>query len=232
MKKLLNFLLVRRPETENKWWNRLFNVVLFGSGIVVFLLTIFLVINSYNHNWITYNPAVFSFEQNYNEIDSKEIPCTKGLFSCKGIDISKQDESRYWTLYQTAVTSLQKQFGMDKYNYDDCPHTTYQKPINILFDKIFGGNTTADYPTQLIDCVNKIYNDMKANPSYSEYQTAVKNLYDQPSVKITRNIHYGIILTDITLWVVIPIIAVLVWIVFWSAIIYRATLYIIFGKKK
>lgn len=37
MKKLLNVLLVRRPEIENKWWHRLANVLIFAST-VVFLL--------------------------------------------------------------------------------------------------------------------------------------------------------------------------------------------------
>ena len=91
MKKLLNILLVKKPETENKWWHRLFVVFLFGSGVIVFILSIFLTVDSNNHDWITYNPAVFSFEQNYNEAGGKEIFCTKGLFSCTGIDLSKQD---------------------------------------------------------------------------------------------------------------------------------------------
>ena len=225
--------MVKKLETENKWWHRLFVVFLFGSGIIVFILSIFLTVDSNNHNWITYNPAVFSFEQNYNEAGGKEIFCTKGLFSCTGIDLSKQDESRYWTLYQTAVTNLQKQFGMDKYDVNNCPHTSSETPMFLAFDRISGKTTSTQIAsTQLVNCVNKVMNDMESNPAYSAYQTSVKNLDNSPSFKITKNIQYGAIIGDVVSWVIIPIIVVLIWILFWSSIVYRSVLYIVFGNKK
>ena len=232
MKKIINIFITRRNEINNKWWNRLFNVLLLGSTIVIFVLSLSVIGITYDNSWVTYS-VKFSFEPDYNDATGTEIDCKNslGFLECEGVD-SALYQKQYSDLYDKSVISLQKQFGIDKYDYDNCPHTAYQKPINVLFDKISGKNTTADYPPQLIDCVNKLNSDMKADPSYSQYTDSIKTLGTKTSIRLTKIIHYPIIIIDVALWIFIPLIAVLIWIVFWSSIIYRSILYIIFGKNK
>ena len=122
---------------------------------------------------------------------------------------------------------------MDKYDVNNCPHTSSETPMSIAFDRISGKTiSTQIASTQLVNCVNKVMNDMESNPAYSAYQTSVKNLDNNPSFKITKNIQYGAIIGDVVSWVIIPIIVVLIWILFWSSIVYRSVLYIVFGNKK
>lgn len=59
MKGILDFLLVRRLETKDKWWHRLFLVLLFGSTVVVFVLTLQSSISNYFPPTVT--PATISF---------------------------------------------------------------------------------------------------------------------------------------------------------------------------
>ena len=232
MKKLLNFLFVNRQETENKWWHRLFMVFLFGSGILISISSIFLFYNN-NHNWITYNPAVFSFELNYDKAQGEEVHCSQNLFSCGSTNLSKEDEDRYWASHQISVTNLQKQYGMDKYDVNSCPHDSSQNLFFIVADRISKKTIpTRVFPTQLVNCVNKVMSDMESDKAYSEYQTSLKNLDVNTSFKITKNINYSTIISNIASWIFTPIITILIWILFWSSIIYRSLLYIIFGKKK
>jgi hypothetical protein len=41
-----------------------------------------------------------------------------------------------------------------------------------------------------------------------------------------------LMLSDIAFWVMVPLLVLLLWVVFWDSIVYRAILYVIYGKKK
>lgn len=225
MKKLLNVLLVRRPETENKWWHRLFTVLLFGSGILVSVSAIFLSVDSYNHTWITHHPVAFSLEPNYQQASGKEFPCDwsfdttraanepiKSIIECKGVDIPLTDARTYGTLYDTAEKNLETQYGLDKYTAD-CPKSNGESKLS---------------PEQ-ISCIRNVFTDEQADPAYPKYQDSLKDL---ARIKVAQDINFGYILSDIALWLFISILVLALWIVFWSSVIYRSVLYIVFGKKK
>lgn len=222
MKKLLNFLLVRRPETENKWWHRLFSVLLFGSALFVLIFAVLLNVDSSDHTWVTYKPVAFSLEQNYQEATGKELSCERTLnfsgeerliIKCEGVDISPQDANRYKELYDIAENNLEKQFGLDKYNIAKCSKSRINGKLS----------------PEEISCVRENLDAWQADPQYPKYQEALKNI---AHIKVTRNTDFGLMLTDIGLWVVVPVLVTILWIIFWSAVVYRSILYIIFGKKK
>jgi hypothetical protein len=226
MKKLLNFLLVRRTETENKWWHRLFSVLLFGSALVVLVFAVLLNVDSSDHTWVTYKPVAFSLEQNYQQANGKELPCNwsfdttraanepiKSVIECKDVEIPLTDARTYGALYDTARKNLETQYGLDKYSTANCPKSTGETKLS---------------PEQ-ISCIRKVFADEEADPAYPQYQEALKNL---AHIKVMRDTNFGLMLTDIGLWVVVPILAAILWIIFWSAVVYRSILYIIFGKKK
>jgi hypothetical protein len=229
MKRFLSFLLVRRPETENKWWHRLFTVLLFGSALVALVISVFLTIDSYNHTWITHKPVAFSLESNYQDANGKELSCEQDIFmfptssnepaingagiKCDGVTLTRSDSKRYEALYEAERKDLEKQFGLDKYNLTNCPRSLPGERLS---------------PEQ-ISCIRENLDAEQADPEYPKYQSALKDLL---RIKVVKNINYEFMLTDIGLWVAIPLLTVLLWIVFWSAIIYRSVLYIIFGKRK
>ncbi len=229
--KISNFLFVHRPEIDNKWWNRLFTVFLFGSAIIVFILTVYLTVSSYYPNWVIYGdqPLAFSLEPNYQKISGKELPCDLNLFAfpvsatepaidgegmnCKGVILSDFDSKRYATLYNSAEKTLEKQYGFDKY-FDDSMCT--------------GGSPSANQTCEF-DSFNKGETAEQADPSYGQYLKDYNNL---ARIKVSETGNLGNIILDVTLWIAIPVLVLVVWILFWSFIFYRTLLYIIYGKQK
>lgn len=222
MKKILNFLLVRRPEVENKWWDRLFKVLLFGSSILLFIAVLGGIVSE-KRQWITYeSPYMFSLEPNYHEFVGKEFSCESSLntsnsedvehpvvVKCEDVNISYADSIRYEELEREEVNKIYKEFGFDKYSWDDCPVDTTKNRMNCIKEKVAAE---------------------RADTSYSDYMATVKKI--PLNVKVARNVHFSVIFVDIIFWLVVSIVSVLLWIIFWSSIIYRSILYIIFGKKK
>ncbi len=246
MKRLLNFLFVNRSETLNKWWHRLFKVLLFGSAIIVFMTSIFLIVDDYSYDWgLEYQP-VFSLEPNYNEIDAKEFDCTRSPFiECQGPDISSYDLKRYQILWQEARDNLWKQSGLaEKYETNKCEEFPLNLKSGSLTTKMIAEMRVASglegYPTTSgnistqeragIICWMNVVTEEYKDPAYAIYTSSLGNL--PLKVKFLRDIHYVNIVYDILYLIVASIISVLVWIIFWSAIVYRSTLYIIFGKVK
>lgn len=221
MRKILNFLLVRRPEIKNKWWDRLFKVLLIGTSIILFIGVLGGTILERNQ-WTNYgNPYIFSLEKNYKEFDGREFTCNTStndidindkqhlwIMKCDGAQISYEDSVRYEGLERVAATKIYKELGLDKYSWDNCV-----------------GNTFGDRS----DCIKEMIAAEKTDPAYPNYQNAIKNM--PLHIKMTRNILFGSIFTDVAKWILIPIISVLLWIIFWNSIIYKSVLYIVFGKN-
>jgi hypothetical protein len=222
--KILNMLFVRRSEAKDRWWNRLFVVLLLGSGIVVFVLSVFIMIIGHNHNWITYHPVAFSLEQNYQQAKGKEFACNwsfdtsrsanepvQSIIECKGVEIPLNEARIYGNLYDTAINNLEIKYGLDKYfDTSTCPPSN-NKISDCEFDLIVKGSESE-----------------QTDPSYKQYQTDLKNL---ARIKAVRSIDFGYIFEDVVFWLLIPIFILALWIVFWSSLIYRTVLYIIFGKE-
>jgi hypothetical protein len=231
MKKIINLLLVHRQETKDKWWHRLFVVILFGSGIFVFILTIYLTVVSYYPKWVVYGdkPLAYGAESNYQEVSGKELPCNLAvdelsndnnhlsfIIQCNGVNLSYEDSKKYKTLYDSVDTYLQQQFGLvDKYS-NNCPSAKL-KPAGTPFTN------------EQLACIRQSMAQEQADPDYIKYQTALDKIN---VIKVSENSNLWHIIFDIALWIIIPIFVFIVWILFWDSIIYRAVLYIIFGKKK
>lgn len=230
MNKILKLFSVKREDLklENKWWHRLFTVFLVASGIIVLILAVCLTIGSYNLKWVIYGdkPLAFSLDPNYGKVVGKELPCESVIddsasslsftIKCNDVNLSHEDSQRYQTLYDAASKYLSQQFGLDKYG-STCSNSW---------------SSTAVLGTQLsaeqIACVRKAIADESADPAYPKYQNALKNI---ARVKVSENSNLGVVFFDILLWIIIPIFALLAWILFWNSIVYRSILYVIFGKK-
>ncbi len=248
MKKLLRILFVKREETKNKWWDRLFHVLLGGTSILLLLLAIFLTLESTNNAWVSYRPVAFSLEPNYEQAQGKEVLCEPTLESwndkgvkCGEVILSDQELARYYALRETASERLWKQSGLDGKYVADCAkfplkaagsNITLQKIA--AFDQILGQDSattqmSAEERAGLACWKNNLIAE-HADPAYSAYQTALDNLNDN-KVKLVGSTNFGLVFDDIASWTLIPILVVLLWVLFWSSVVYRATLYVIYGKK-
>ncbi len=221
IKKLVsNIVFIKRPETENKWWHRLSQVLVFGSGIIVFIISILFSLDYLgNHRYVAYHPTAFSLEPNYERAKGKEFRCEETLnfsgeerfiIKCEGIAISPEASKRYQILYNVADKDLEKQFGLDKYDATHC-------------------SNSEKFTTEAMDCIWQAVEDKQADAAYDEYLEAQKNI---ARIKVVKDIHYKYILSDVCMFLLVPIVSFIAWILLWNSVIYRVILYIIYGKKK
>lgn len=221
MKKLLNFILVNREEVKNKWWHRLFIVLLLASAIILFVSVFFSTVNDNNHVWLTYHPVAFSLEPNYQQANGKELSCDYDIsafihgegLKCDGVILSEADSKRYTALYSLAEKNLDKHYGFDK--YFDTSACRASAPADKISDCEF-------------DIVMKGSKAEQEDPSYAQYQIDLKNL---AHIKVARDVNFLIMFKDIALWLIIPIIILFLWVILWGSIVYRSILYIIYGKQ-
>ncbi len=220
--KIINIFFVNRAETVDKWWHRLFKVLLVASTIFIFTVTILAVIDSQNHVWVTNKPVAFSLEPNYQKVRGEEIPCEENLnfndgdrliIKCEGVDIPTQEAKKYKELYDAADNNLEKQFGLDKYSITKCS----QPRIN------------GKLSPEEISCVRENLDAWQADPNYSKYQEEVKKL---ARIKVIRDVDFGLMSRDIGMLLVTPLFCALVWFILMNSILYRIVLYIIYGNKK
>lgn len=231
---------MRRMETENKWWNRLFNVFLGGTSILLLIFTFFLIIDSHKNSSVTYDPVAFSLESNYQQATGKEFPCNKSIdtsrsatepmkftIECVGVEITPTDARRYEDLYDQADKKLRQDDGIEELS---------NKFIQICKDEVSSQTfpttytgLTPKYIAQIQCVLLKTKADSSYNQLYDKYQNDLKSL---AYIKVARNVHVGNVIGDIVLLLLIPILVLILWVVFWSSIIYRSVLYIVFGKKK
>ncbi len=227
--KITNFFLVKRPETENKWWHRLFTVLLFGSTIFVLILTVYLSIGNNNHDWVA-NNITFNLEPNYKEAIGKEFPCVRSLFiKCNDVGVSSYDLDRYEKLWETTRDNLWEQTGLDNKYGADCIKKFGEKLTQFEVVTLELEAPTNKSGDEII-CWRKVALDEGNDPAYATYENIIKNL--PLTLKVSKDINYGFILSDLAYWIFVPIITVSIWVMFWSTIVYRSILYVVFGKKK
>jgi hypothetical protein len=242
MKKLLNFILVSREEIKNKWWHRLVLVLLSASVVILFIAMAISTFEDNNHTWFTNSPKIFSLENNYENVDGKEIPCEESLdfdtaqtgkdieviIQCKGVEIPYSESVRYAKLYDVAENKLREKDGVkeldDKFTQECKDEISLQ-----TFPTTYTGGLT---PTQLAEFKCSELKE-KTDPAYINLNQKYKDDIDGiAKVKVNKVFHFGIFLSDIFFWFFIPFISVLAWIIFWNSIVYRSILYIVYGKQK
>jgi len=204
MKKLLNFVLVNRPETENKWWHRLATVLIVSTTLFVLIIGFFISLDSFNSN----------------KENTLENPTTKPNFA---------DFTKALGVSGTELTPQMKA-SFDQITGYKTPSVV--TPTNSRADEIRNIAKQAQLKTATVEEMNakyglppKINNPIQTNTSNS---VTFAKIFNQTSSQV-RNPNLGQeLVKNFFLTVVISI----CWFVFWESITYRTLLYIIFGKKK
>jgi hypothetical protein len=218
---LFNRLVFTREEIKNKWWHRLFTVFLFGSSIIVFIISVSGTIElaSYyelNDKVVTYHPVKFSLEPGYQEAVGKEFPCeenyetTTWQMKCEGVTIPEANAKHYYNLYKIEMNNLLIKYGLDKYDITSCL------------------NEENGFTSREKACVNEVMEARQSDSNYASYVGALKNV---DYVKAARDIHGWVIFRSIALFVFAPILITMLWILLLSFVLYRLILYVIFGNK-
>jgi hypothetical protein len=197
-------------------------VLLSGSSIIIFI-TILLANTDYHSPWTYRQIKKFSLEDGYDKISGKELPCysfrhfdqDESYFkiTCGDFYIPDSISIYYQELYDIERKSLYQKFGLNKYS-GTCTG---------LARNNFGGLSKEE-----ILCLNKTDKEMKLDPNYKKYEDA---LNDVAKIKVSTHINFYSIRDDIFYIIFVPILSVILWVIFWSSIIYRSILYVIFGSK-
>lgn len=213
MKKLAKFLLVRRPETKDKWWHRFVLVLIYGSILVLVIYLAALFVTEEGGDWINESYTAYNFEQGYATAKGKEIDCSVSVFEsagrlptlaaarfrCGDIDSNTEFLDRYAQARGT-TERLQELRGLqDEQTRSYIPVAERQE-------------TKTD---------NEIMVELIQSGELSDLK-----------VKRTLAFDHGAFFGGWGLYFLLVLVLVLSWLVFWESIVYRTILFIIFGKKK
>jgi|CXWL01.1.fsa_nt_gi hypothetical protein len=210
MKKLLKILIVTRHGLSERWWHRLANVLIFGSTILVFLITLALPLDEYR-SWSKKYLDVYNFEPEYNSHIGEVVKC-----NVRG-KLTKEDSSIYCNGEE-----------VDKY--------PIIKKYNKIIRDIMGINGCYGFQPSP-DCTRLKLDTIPINPTESEkfesldreqlIQLAKKtsNFKNLEVKRASKYIHF-----EIFGYFIFAALLAFGWFVFWQSIIYRALVYVVLGS--
>lgn len=206
MRKIINFLLVRRPETKDKWWHRLALVLIYGSTIVVAIFLAVLLISEEGDYWVSESYTAYSFEQEYATAKGKEVDCKfsatslgdlppVSIFNCGNI---------------SSDTEFLEKYARARGTYEKLEENREQINSTLasggLLGRIQRANATDD----------KIMVQLIQNGEL-----------DNIKVKRAVSVDYASFFGNWGVYLLL----VLVWFVFWESIAYRTILFVAYGRK-
>lgn len=231
MGKLLRILIVHRQGLADRWWHRLANVLIYGSTLIVVAFSGYLIFSSNGHGWKTYAIAAYSFESNYASAKGREIDCyfSDDLSIECGYKL-RVTPSDFLTRYFKAGGTLlnEKVAGLpprsmtvnemikDK-DFLALSDNAKREVLNYI-DKDFARLS----PQVQVEVINrlksqKIIPDMYRIPDF-------KNI----KVKLATTILYKEVIKNI----LFALLLAMGWFIFWQSIVYRAVLYIAYGRQE
>ena len=107
----VRFFKPYRQGLDKKWWHRLSNVLIFGSTVVVVLMSGMFLLNEQIEYWSHVEYVAYSFEPNYLEAKGREVRC---LFEVGGL----RGDSKTPTIFCGEYSSS-SHFLDDYFKYND-----------------------------------------------------------------------------------------------------------------
>ena len=227
MKKILNLLLVRRPESKDKWWNRLALVLIYGSTVVVGICFALLIISDLSGNLVDKTYTAYSFEQNYQTVEGKEVDCNFWVSDFKDLPQT--------SIIYCGDLSSHSEF-LDMYTKSQ---GTYGNLQEIREQRSFSDAATGKTKNSLQGYDReraKAYVQEKAEGKKSTEEVDEEILaqliqggeLDDVKVKRVLSFDYALFFGSLGIYLVI----MLGWIIFWESIVYRTILFIIYGRNR
>ena len=232
--KISTLFFVDRPEIENKWWHRLFNVLLGGSTIAVFILALLMTVSNFNTGWVTYNLTAAKSSNLTPVLTLDEL---EGNIDALTAQNAPRDQIQ-------AYVDLYTKESDGSFKLKNAPDTAMSITNTIQQAQNMGANS--DAILNQIESHNPgtpiAQSIAKARSSGASSDMIVQEIIKQnspvpPTLTDIKNasqkhIHLGFILSDIFLWILVPLVSVILWIILWSSVVYRSILYVKFGKTK
>ena len=245
IRKIKEFLFVRREETMGRWWHRLALVFIYGGAISVTIFLTGLAIDEVSglEKYKSYS-YTYSFEQGYEYIEGEEIVCTLNL--------------EKYNLPTIPFSSVLKRCGnteevVKKYNdfirsvllTDDikgqCANVSQVENTPGRYVPISERDYVASECKELLSSTEAIKPGLNLTAlgiSESLFSTEQKNFLRDSYEKLknlTAKRHlegtrYGEIIIAVLQSILVIVLGLVAWIVIFESIIYRTILYIIYGK--
>jgi hypothetical protein len=224
MKKLFNLVLVSKDGLSKKWWHRLAQVLIYGTTIVVFFVSVFAVFITLRDpsNWETYILTKYNFENGFDKAQGETVDCN--------IHVSQNTNS--WLEFDEKMNDLNcGKLNVNVAEFVDRYNSATKNAFGVSLEPCpFNKDAFGRLTPETLKCMDltglrlTIINpqDLSGDnlKKYQDYFVDIK-------AKLLLKINYG-------LFIEFPLLAlayVFGWFVFWESIIYRTIVYIIFGKK-
>ncbi len=212
MSKILKLLVPGRKDLSGRWWHRLVNVLIYGTTILVLIVAGVILVSS-SWSWLNYSYPAFSFETAYETTSGKVVNCRvrnidipiEAEASCGGNKISTSD---FIARYNKVIRD---QFGSQ-----------------LSTDCGFIRNADGLLAQAAIKCMREKADLAPINTDYIEGHRGDWLKIYSTTAKENVSIVWGEFFKVFGL----SLLMVVGWFIFWMSIIYRAVLYIVFGKQK
>lgn len=192
LQKIVDILMVRRPELEGKWWHRLVNVLIYGSTIFLVLVALFIIFTDsswQDYQYVIHNIAPVSYE------------------STSTVQSLPVDNS---SVNQSTVTATQLQQILQ----NPPPRITTTPSICLAQNKY----TVSGLAWQIRESYDAYYE--------VDNRTLIVRLLEK--YPLCQNV----LGSDLSIDIIYSLIIIISWFLFWESIIYRAIIYIVYGKRK
>jgi len=237
MKKFLNLLIVNRPELAGRWWHRMANVLIYGSTIVVLILGITVICLSCS-SWTILRYTSYSFEPNYSSASGKEVSCyfypsfdfsgTESSLSTGNPIIDCGDISSSQELLEKIPVSEDPKPEILPLSYFTQMYGNKIASTTGLDEEFHGSYVQAILAQALRNTDGSIVTPNEFVNQQINYGTSHSDWINNIKVKERTFTLWNILVADIFH----VLITTLIWFIFWESIIYRALIYIIYGKRK
>ena len=212
MKNILKPLVFHREnELESRWWHRLIKVLIYGSTIAVFSISIIFFINHIS-SWNNPDPKyVYSFESKYSKTYGFSKSCTfNPENNTNSISINCGNINQKWS---GGYYGFLPDF-LDRY----ARANSYKEEFLIKDPECISAN---------INYIGRMKLYCNLVPNYQLLNQRIEQ-GEFNNIQAKRIIILPKLLTNITLMLLIP----LLWFFLLKSVIYKAFVYIILGKKK
>lgn len=203
-------LIVYRSDLSGKLWHRLKNVLVYGTSIA---LICYFGYQFFTDSWVEYNYPAYSFEPNYNSTKGKVIDCK---FT------ADNDDPAFF---------VNPKIDCGEHNLDFKSFS----PIEPFLKRFF---SVQGLYKEYVQHKNQLSLQARGRGGLLLYESGAdaeilndlinKGLVNNIKVKETKTILYASIVD----YIIMSFLLIVGWFFFWEAVIYRAIIYIVYGKAK
>ena len=224
LKKFCKFIFVRRIETRNKWWHRLFLVLIYGSTIVGGIFLGILMIYEEKEYWFDTTYTAYSFESRYQTANGAEIDCK---FS------AHKNGNLPFTIFRCGDFISNNSDFLDKYNNaldnkQSLDDIRQERSFSDLSEIEPGHNFSSERVRVRAQEQTEGRRSIEDVDAMLMVELIESGALDAVKVKSIFSFDYALFFGNLGIFLLL----IFGWLVFWESIIYRTILFIAYGKEE